>query len=231
MTGRSTRERWLAGSVLLVFAQAAWSQSIGVGGVLTLASEFTDRGLRVGPQKPTLEGEVSAPLFGPWSASLAAGTQDDPAREHRVVARVMRYWTLSNDWQADAGLGWYDHRSAQDARRYRYAEVGASVAFRDVLSLGVATRQYAGQRGPLRWAVDAGARWPIANAWSINGSVGWAQVPPLSTQGYGYGSAGIGWQRGTWSAGLNRISTDATARNQLGDAAQPRWSGFIAKNF
>lgn len=231
MKGRAARGRCLAGGVVLLFAQAVSAQSVGVSGVLTVASEFTDRGLRLGPRKPTLEGELSAPLFGPWSASLGAGVQDDPAREHRVVARVTRYWTLSNDWQADAGLGWYDHQSAHDGRRYEYAEVGASLAFRDVLSLGVSTRQYAGRNGQLRWGLDAKARWPIVQDWSINGSVGWAQLPTASTQGYRYGGAGIGWQRRSWSAGLARIATDATARSELGDAAQPRWSAFIAKDF
>jgi hypothetical protein len=226
------RERCLAGAVLLVLAQAGCcQQSAGVSGTLTLASEFADRGLQLGLREPALEGEVSLPLAGPWSASLAVGVQDEPAREHRVAARVTRYWALSNDWQLDAGLGWYDHRSAQDARHYRYAEAGASVAFRDLLSLGLATRQYAGEGGPLRWALDVGARWPIAHAWSLNGSVGWAQLPVLSTHGYRYTSAGIGWQRQSWSTGLNRIATDATARDWLGDAARSRWSAFIAKDF
>jgi hypothetical protein len=74
-------------------------------------------------------------------------------------------------------------------------------------------------------------RWPIAKDWAVNGSAGWAQLPTYTGGWYRYSSAGIGWQRLGWSAGLSRLGADATARSRLGSAAQSHWSAFVAKDF
>lgn len=198
--------------------------------MLALASDLTDRGLQYGPRRPVLQGELSALVDGRWAASLSGSVQGDSSPSHFAGARLSRYWTLSNDWEADAALSWYDHRH-DPIVRYRYAEAGASVAFRDVLSLGLSTRNYTQWPGHLRWAVDTGLRWPIAGDWSVNGNVGWAQLPTYDGKRYRYSGAGIGWQRNGWSAGLSRIGADSTARTHLGSSARPHWSAFIAKDF
>lgn len=227
---RITRVPLCLAGLMPAMAGPAWSQAVDVTGVLSVASDYTDRGLLSGERKPALQGEVSALFDSHWSASLALGLQQDARHNHRFAARLAHYWALSNDWQADVELRWTDYRNEWTSWEFRYAELGGSATFRDLLSVGIATRRYAGH-DDLRWALDTGLRWPIAGDWSANGSLGWAQLPSGYARWYRYGSAGLGWQHGSWSAGVSRIWADKTARAALDDSAQPHWSAFVSKDF
>jgi len=219
-------------SLLLALSGASHGEPVEVRGQIVVASDLTDRGVQLGPTSPFVQGEVSALLDRQWSASLAAGTQHDRSPNDRVVVRLDRYWALSNDWQADAGLRWYDYRQAHAGQHSRYVEFAASVGYRDLFSLGTSAKEYTPRwPGGLHWALDAALRWPIALGWSLDADLGRTQLPTYEAQWYRYAAVGIGWQRRGWSAGLSRIGADSTARDQFGSDAQFHWTAFVAKDF
>jgi hypothetical protein len=217
--------------LLLTASGSAAAQATPVHAQVALASDLTERGLLYGPVRPVLQAEVSA-SFGAWSAALAAGAQSNTSQLERVSARLTRYWALSNDWQADAELNWYDYRRLRYTPGYSATELGVSASFRDLLSLGASVRNYSDAGAPgLRGAVDAGLRWPLAGRWSVTANLGWAQLPTYEGTWYSYGSGGVGWESGGWNAGLGRTGASRAAREQLGGDAQSHWTAFVAKEF
>ncbi|HSW04323.1 hypothetical protein [Aquabacterium sp.] len=214
---------------------ACWAQQpVEWLGELAAATELTDRGLTVGPRKPLVQGQLAAYLAGNWTVSVAASLQGGSTRDSRLLARLGRSWTLSNDWQAEAGLGYYAYPGDPVSRNFDRVEAGASAGFRDLVSLGVTALHYPawpGRRAGLHWALDLGLRWPLGEAWSLTASLGRADLPQDSRQHYGYGGLGLAWQQGPWRAEVNRLAADAKARYWMGDGAQARWSAMIARNF
>ena len=219
----------LAGS-----AGSAAAQPLQWQGQLALASELTDRGLSVYPRRPTLQadGQVAR---GHWSLAAAASTDLSSNGRHRVLARVSHYRSLSDDWQLDAGIGWYGYPGDRWARIYDRTEAGIGLGFRDLLSLNLTAidyhRAWPGRCGGLQWALEAGARWPLGDAWSLTASLGQADLPPQPDRRYRYGGVGLAWQRADWRVEINRLGTDGAARYAFGDAARARWSALVLKSF
>jgi hypothetical protein len=221
------------GAAALCAAAGAAAQPLQWQGQLAVASELTDRGLSVFPRRPTLQadGQVAR---GRWSIAAAASTDLSASGRHRVLARVSHYRALSDDWQLDAGIGWYGYPGDRRARVYDRTEAGIGLGFRDLLSLNLTAidyRAWPGRRAGLQWALEAGARWPLGGAWSLTASLGQADLPPQPDRRYRYGGAGLAWQQGAWRAELNRLGTDGTARYAFGDAARARWSALVTRSF
>ena len=211
----------------------ASAQALQWQGQVAVASELTDRGISVYPRRPTLQvdGQVAR---GRWSLAAAASTDLAGRGEHRVLARLSHYRSLSDDWQLDAGLGWYGYPGDRRARAYDRTEAGLGLGFRDVLSLNLTAidyRAWPGRRAGLQWALEAGLRWPVGDAWSATASLGQADLPPQPDRRYRYGGVGLAWQHGDWRLELNRLGADSAARRALGDAGRARWSALAMVSF
>ena len=241
MVGRRRRAVWSgvglgpgsAAAALALVAGSAAAQPLQWQGQLALASELTDRGLSVYPRRPTLQadGQVAR---GHWSLAAAASTDLAGRGEHRVLARLSHYRSLSDDWQLDAGIGWYGYPGERWARAYDRIEAGVGLGFRDVLSLNLTAidyRAWPGRRAGLQWALEAGLRWPLGAAWSATASLGQADLPPQPDRRYRYGGIGLAWQQGDWRLELNRLGADSAARYAMGDAGRARWSALVLKSF
>lgn len=218
-------------ALLAAGGPAAWCETLDLRGSFTLASDLTDRGLLLGPRSPVVQGEASlgTPLQG--MLSIAAAVHGTAPRNRRWMAHVSRARAWSDDWQSTLDLGWYDYRGTGSTPNFRYAELGVSSSFRDLLSVATGLRRHGGAPDPWRWVFDLGGRWPLAAEWSLQGTIGWAQLPTAQAAWYRYGGAGIGWQRQDWAAGVGWIGADATARAALGRDARPHVSAFVAKDF
>jgi hypothetical protein len=220
-------------AALALVAGTAAAQPLQWQGELALASELTDRGLSVFPRRPALQAAAQV-ARGRWSLAAAASTDLAGRGEHRVLARVSHYRSLSDDWQLDAGLGWYGYPGDSRARAYDRTEAGIGLGFRDVLSLnltGIDYPAWPGRRAGLQWALEAGLRWPLGDAWSFTASIGQADLPPQPGRRYRYGGIGLAWQQGDWGVELNRLGADRTARHLTGEAARARWSALLLKSF
>lgn len=224
----------LAASAMAIAAPTvAFAQPLQWQGQLAVASELTDRGLSVYPRRPTLQadGQVAR---GHWSLAAAASTDLGRRGDHRVLGRVSYYRSLSDDWQLDAGLGWYGYPGEARARAFDRHEAGVGLGFRDLLSLNLTAidyRAWPGRRAGLQWALEAGLRWPLGDAWSVTASLGEADLPPLPDRRYRYGGLGLAWQQGRWRLELNRLGADGTARRFMGDAGRARWSALALASF
>lgn len=228
-------------ALLLACSAGAAAQPVEWQGELALASELTDRGLVVGPRRALLQGQLSAYLGSQWSASLAASAQREGLRYSRVLARLGRNWTLSNDWQLDTGLSYYAYPGDSSQRRYDRFEAAAVAGYRDVLSLGLTALHYAERSHGLPWAADLGLRWPLAGvvsglgapaeAWSLTASVGRATLLQATAFHYSYGSLGLAWQQGAWRAEVNRLAADGKAGAWVGRPQPARWAAVLARNF
>jgi hypothetical protein len=223
----------ISGAMLALAAGAAAAQPLQWQGQLALESELTDRGISVYPRRPTLQadGQVAR---GRWSLAAAISTDVSGRAEHRVLARLSHYRSLSDDWQLDAGIGWYGYPGTSWARAYDRTEAGVGLGFRDLLSLNLTAidyRVWPGRRAGLQWALEVGLRWPLGDAWSLTASLGQADLPPQPERRYRYGGIGLAWQQGDWRVELNRLGADSAARYVSGDAARPRWSVLVLKSF
>lgn len=221
------------GAALALVAGGVAAQPLQWQGQLAVASELTDRGVSVYPRRPTLQADAQV-ARGHWSLAAAASTDLAGRGERRVLVRVSHYRTLSDDWQLDAGLGWYGYPGGGWARAFDRAEAGVGLGFRDVLALNLTAidyRAWPGQRAGLQWALDAGLRWPLGDAWSVTASLGQADLPPQPDRRYRYGGIGLAWQQGGWRVELNRLGAGGTARSALGDAARARWSALVLRSF
>lgn len=214
-------------------ATPAFAQPLHWQGQLALASELTDRGISVFPRRPTLQADGLV-ARGRWSLAAAASTDLAGRGEHRVLARVSHYRSLSDDWQLDAGLGWYGYPGDRRTRAYDRTEAGVGLAFRDLLSLNLTAidyRAWPGRRAGLQWALDAGLRWPLGDAWSVTASVGEADLPPQPDRRYRYGGVGLAWQQGRWRLEMNRLGAGRAARYLAGEAGRARWSAAALVSF
>jgi hypothetical protein len=218
---------WLA-------AGPAGAQDLQWTGHLAAATELSDRGLVVGPRRPTLQASLTAALDQRWTLGLSASAAPGAAREGRVLGQIGRYQRLSDDWQVEAGLGYYAYPGNPRAGKGDRWELTAGASWRDLFSGSVTALHYPawpGQRAGLQWALDLAGRWPIAGGWSATASLGRADLPVLPDRRYRYAGLGLAWQDGRWRVELNRLGSDATARAVMGQAARPRWSASALVQF
>lgn len=224
--------RRVAAVAALLAGAGAGAQPLQWTGHVAVASELTDRGLLVGPRRPSLQAALTAVHNQRWTWSFSASVPSGHERQGRVSAQVGRYERLSDDWQLDAGLAYYAYPGDTVAARANRWELQAGAAYRDLLSLGVAALHFPawpGQRAGLQWALDLGLRWPLAAGWSATASLGQADVPAQPRWRYRYGGLGLAWQTADWRLELNRLGSDDTARRVSGAAADARWSATLTR--
>jgi hypothetical protein len=218
-------------SAALLLAAAASAQPLQWHGEVAMASELSDRGLLVGPLRPAAQAQLSAWIGPDWTALVHVASQKD---SQRVLARLAYTQAFSNDWQGELGLSAYRY-SGLLSDVLNHLELGAGLTFRDMWSVTLSSQRYGqapGRSAPKPvWALDTGLRWPLDAHWSLNASLGMAELPYDRGLRYRYGSLGMGWSRDGWRVGLDRVGTDATARRLLAPSARSRWSAVVAREF
>ncbi len=230
--GGARQAVWL-GLGLLAAGQAS-AQPGPWSGQLAAATELSDRGLVIGPRKPTLQASVTGVIDRRWILGLSASAPVGYGRQGRLLAQVGRYAPLSDDWQVEAGLGYYGYPGDSVAGRGNRWELTAGASWRDLFSGNLTALHYPawpGQRAGLQWALDLAGRWPIAGGWSATFSLGRADLPVLPDRRYSYAGIGLAWQADGWRFEFNRLGASATARAIMGQAAQARWSASTSVQF
>jgi uncharacterized protein (TIGR02001 family) len=214
------------------------------GGTVAVSSQLVDRGVAITPPAPIVQGGVNWVTRDGWSIGASASYQTrSPGRIAETLAQVAKSWSLSDDWQLQAGL--LDYRypgSASGTRTYDRTELGVSLLWRDVLTMGVSAIQLAHRGGGPRGAADVGFRWPLAWHVSATGGIGLAQylVPPYryyhgryyqdsQANRYSYGHAGLVWQNGGWRVELMHVFTNRE-RSQGEQRVSP-WVATLARTF
>lgn len=216
---------------------------------LAAASRPTERGLIIGRERGVAQWALAWRSAEGSVAELALASQGGPLRDARLGVRVAQGLVIDDDWQAEAGLGYYGYPGQADrghetpydgrpawryGRRYDRLDLTLALRWRDLLSLAVSGQRYhAAPDGPLPWALDLGGRWPLSadGAWSLVGTLGRAEVPRWPGRHYTHGSVGLAWQQGSRGLTLARMHAGEPARALLGARARGHWTLSWAQDF
>ncbi len=224
----------------------AGAQAITWNGTAAVSSQLVDRGLAITPDTPVLQGAVSMSTASGWSAGLTASAEArSPGKVVEALAQGSRAWALSDDWQMQGRLLYYDYPSNSRLHAFDRAEANLGWIYRDVLSFGLAAiRVTGGSDHALRGAADLDLRWPLPWRLALTAGLGYAQSLPspyrhrwqryyanLDAGPYGYGQLGLAWNRGGWRAELDRVMTDPASRHQAGVPGASSWVATISRTW
>lgn len=174
-----------------------------------------------------------------WRASLgAAALHSKPSSRRRWQAqwfgRLGYAHRIDDDWSAQLAYTHYAYPGSARLRRYGHDEVGATLAYRDLLYLSVTglRRTHAGSSGNRdSVAYDVVVRHALTAPLSAHAGVGRLQTTGDSSYAYTYGHLGLGAQWGATKAQLSYIATGAAAKQRFGDAAANRWTAGLGWSF
>ncbi len=211
---------------------AGMAQTRDVTGELAVSSDLVERGIVVGRPRPIVQGLLSFYDARGWSVTTALGMQTYGSQSTRAIVRGAYDGVIDNDWQYQASLQYYAYPGDAFFRLYDRAEGTLSASFRDVFTVGLSAFHYVHTRdeiSPMRWALDAGARWPLTPRLSLVGSLGVSAVRPRGQ--YLYGSVGAAWTTGPWRAELNYLASDRWAQRHIMGATPGRWAVTVIRSF
>lgn len=240
----------LGGLVLAVGVGGAWpllAAPANLAGTLALSSELVDRGQAITPATPILQAAATWAFLPGWSAGVAGGAAArSPGRLVEAVAQVVRYWQLSDAWQVQASLLYYQYPGNARSGALDRTEAGIHLAYRDVLTASLSAIRVNGVRNPgPRPAFDLGFHWPLARRLYLAAGVGITQ--PVVARYYdddyrrptgyartdfrGYGQVGLLWHAGAWQIELDRFFADAATRERWRDLGASPWAATLAWSF
>jgi uncharacterized protein (TIGR02001 family) len=222
---------------LLVGSACAGAQAEPIELAFGVTSATIVRGIAIGEGSVDAHGAASYADPSGWRATLGATALHAKPSHRRWDAQL--FWRLGyahrldDDWSAQLAHVHYAYPWSTLLRRYAYDELGATIAYRDLLYLSIAglrRAHYRNGNGRDSVAYDLVVRHPLPSALAVSAGLG-----VLATRGpspaYVYGHLGLGAQWGATQAQLAYIATDAHARRRFGDAAANRWTASLDWSF
>jgi uncharacterized protein (TIGR02001 family) len=172
-----------------------------------------------------------------WRATLGAtALHSRPSRQRwdpQVFWRLGYAHRLHDDWSAQLAHARYAYPGSEYLRRYGHDELGATLAYRDLLYLSVAVLRpthASGNGNRNSVAYDIVARHALPAALTASAGLGRRETRG-SSFAYTYGHLGLGAQWGAMQGQLSYIATDAAAKQRFGDAASNRWTASLTWSF
>ncbi|WP_233842886.1 hypothetical protein [Dyella sp. 2HG41-7] len=224
------------------------AQSTSFNGTVALSSQLVDRGIAVTPVTTIVQAAASVNTSSGWSLGLSGSTE---ARSFghitETIADVSHAWWLSNSWQMQAGVLYYDYPDNPRAKAFDRTEAGLNWIYRDILTFGLSAICVTGNGSDHhpRGAADLNVHWPLAWHFSLSAGIGATQS--LASSGYydhlrheyaergtllyGYGQFGLLWADGPWRVELDRVAVDAAARRRLGGLVAAPWVATVSWSF
>ena len=227
----------LAGVLCTVVQAEPIDLSFGV------ASATVQRGVALGEGGVDAHAAATYAHESGWRATLGATALHSKAspRQHWDAQWFWRLGyarRLDDAWSAQLVHAHYAYPGSERLRRYAHDELGATLAYRDLLYLSIAglRRVHAGSSGNRdSVAYDLVARYPLPAALSVSAGLGRLETRGGSTYAYAYGHLGLGAQFdaqwGTTQAQLTYIATEPAAKRRFGDAASNRWTASLGWSF
>lgn len=220
---------WLLSAVLCPGLPA---MAADLGGTVALSSQLIDRGIAITPRTPVMQGSVYWAPTTHWALNLSAAAETrSPGPLLASGATASRYWTLSDRWQAQAGLAYYRYRYSAGSSAWQVNRTEASLGwtYRETLTLSLSTFRNPGSgSGRIYGAADVNLRHSLSQHFTLSGGFGIAEISRFAygenPDGYyRYGHAGLIWSRGNWSVELNRIATSANTPRPWGGPGVAPW--------
>ena len=216
----------------LACALPCGAQTRSVSGELAVSSELTERGAFVGERRPAIQAAASLYDARGWTLGGALAVNRAGLQGSRVVLRAAHDQPLPQDWQGQLAVQYYAYPTDPVGRGFDRWEVAGALTWRDRLVLGVTAFQYphpAPDTPVLRWALDAGTRWPLGPQWSAQAALGVAAVRDRGH--YRYASLGLAWQSTAWRAEANLIGASPGARRVLPSSTPGHLSVALTRMF
>jgi hypothetical protein len=195
------------------------------------ASATVQRGVTLGEGGIDVHIAVSWAGASGWRAALGATVlhaRAAPAHwNSQLFGRLGYAHRLDEDWSAQAAFTRYAYRGSAALRRYAHDELGATLAYRDLLYLSVSGLRTTGgsnrAEGRHSAAYDLVARHALPAELTASAGIG-RHTTRGTGFGYTYGHLGLGRPWGVAQAQLSYVATDAKAKERFGSAAADRWT-------
>jgi uncharacterized protein (TIGR02001 family) len=225
-------------------ARPLHAQSSTVSGAVAVSSQLVDRGVAVTPATPILQAAASWTSASGWSLGLSGATEiRSPGHLSEGLIQASHYWALSDAWQMQAAMLYYDYPGSAQLRLFDRTETGVNWIYRDILTFGLSAISLTnGTEHEPRGAADVDFHWPLA--WHFSLSLGFGVAQPLfysynsngypeklGTGVYRYGHAGLLWSDGRWRVELDRIATDPSLSRHGANLATQPWVGTVSWSF
>jgi uncharacterized protein (TIGR02001 family) len=199
----------------------------GLGGALGFANDNVYRGISLTAGRPAWLADLHYDLGTDWVIGLG-GTAERPPRRSasaQVTAYIDRRWQLNEDWAskvgaihyAGAGQGCPSAVSAGCARTagsLSYDELNAAIGYRGRWRASIALSANAGASYAARHVRNGFGAWAeltyhqlIADRFSADIGIGYADLTQRDVRNYRYGSAGLSYRVGDAYLYLTRLWT------------------------
>jgi len=237
---------WLALAVAACHPALLHAQSApGTTGTVALSSQLVDRGLAITPATPVVQAAASWTSSTGWSVGLSGSAEArSPGRIAQTLLQGARHWSLSADWQMQAGLLYYHYAGGVGAAVHDRGEVGVHWLYRDTLAFGLSASRFIGSGDRrTRAAADLDFHWPLTEHAFLSAGAGVAHVPPARYRRHGhyrsydrdgfyrYGQVGLMWVNGPWRLELDRVMTDLGSWRSTGYVEAQPWMATISRSF
>lgn len=194
---------------------AARPAHAGIGGAVTLTSDYVLRGISQSDNDPVLQGDVHWNFPVGWSAGLW-GTQlrlKPRAADSELGAYLQWQHAISSDFDLGASFTHYAYANDPRPVTYDYDELALSLAWRDQLYLAAtwtpSLNLYSSTDGLAsdREVYSFEASWHRTLLPRFDVSVGLGLYDPQGVDygSYAYGSGTVAWHYGHWRVNLSAI--------------------------
>lgn len=240
------REGTAARRAFLLFAALAAQPGAAIAddwtATVAVSSQLVDRGIPVSAPGPVAQGAVNAFTSSGWSFGASVSYQTQPiGRFSEALLQGAKAWRIDDDWQVQATALYYRYPNNPAWRAFERVELGGTVIFRDVLTVGLSAAERLHGGGSPRAALDVGLRWPLTDHLSLAAGAGVARylVAPYhyydgrrygtGSGHYTYGNAGLAWSDGAWRVELLRVTANRDRRPFEREASP--WLATVARSF
>jgi uncharacterized protein (TIGR02001 family) len=225
MLGRiGIREGWSCPALAaLLLGCAAAAQAADFGGFIALTSDYIYRGATQTSHDPALQADAHYYSARGWLAGLwGTSVRPDPGEATNVELDPYLGYTraLGDEWSTRLAAVYHAYLGNNPGPRYGYSELAGTLAYRLQVFLTVAvspdTEVQTGYDSSVRRAAASGdLSWhgSLGHALSTNIGVGYYRLHRPFSSGYGYGSAGLGYEWGRMHLDLSLIGGSGAAHD------------------
>lgn len=210
----------------LLLLPAVPAQALDVSGSATATSDYVFRGISQTGGDPALQAGLRLAATGGFYGALWASHVDygDAIGSDAEVDYTLG-WSgqLATGWSLDANVTRYTYPGTQAGLELDYNELVTTLTWNDRWYgvLGYSNDVFA-SGGNGTW-LQAGARWPVANAWTFDAALAHYELDDVLSDSYQVATVGVTWTRGAFSArGTGHLTSDS-AEDLFGDVGKPRF--------
>jgi uncharacterized protein (TIGR02001 family) len=196
-------------------------------GFLALTSDYIYRGASQTGHEPAIQADAHYYDPGGWLAGVWGSNvrlHPDESTGVEIDPYLGFAHALGTDWSARFAAVYHAYVGNNPGSRYHYSELSTTLVYRSQWFLTavvspdteVDTSAYTETR---RVALSGDLAWhrSLGRGLSVNLGAGYYRLRRPNADGYGYGSAGLGYERGPFYVDLALIGVSAAARDFYSD--------------